>query len=166
MLAFVVGLNRPFCLEDMFPRLLSSRIPGGQGTIIRVPSWWHFALALPQRLTLTLVFALLRASLRQCVDSIARPFATAHRALACLLAVASRLHSRPRLALASRAHALPHHMPQAPIPWVSRWWLFQPHQRARRWRYLWLVQEQHPRPAALPLIRARGCSTVRLSSRR
>ncbi len=57
MLAFVVGLNRPFCLEDMFPRLLSSRIPGGQGTIIRVPSWWHFALALPQRLTLTLVFA-------------------------------------------------------------------------------------------------------------
>jgi len=64
------GLNRPFCLEYLFPRLLSSRIPGGQGTLIRVPSWWHFTLALSQRLVSTLVFALLRASLRRCVDSV------------------------------------------------------------------------------------------------
>ncbi len=43
MLAFV-GLNRPFCPEELFPRILSSRIPGGQGTLIRVPSWRHCSL--------------------------------------------------------------------------------------------------------------------------
>ena len=65
----------------------------------------------------------------------ARPLATMHRALACLSAAASR-HD------AFCAHTPPRHMPQAPTPWVSRWWLFQPHQRARCWQCLWLLREQ------------------------
>ena len=40
-----VGLNRPFQLENFHRRRLPSRIPGGQGALIRVPSWQRIALA-------------------------------------------------------------------------------------------------------------------------
>jgi len=113
----VLGLNRSFRLENLLPRRLPSRIPAGQGSLFRVPSWRRIALA----------FALVGAPLWHlvhapgpsfrvstlaaapvvCARLLSGPFAVAHRARPvaapqrvrpCLFSAASRLRAWPGLA--------------------------------------------------------------------
>ena len=58
-----------------------------------------------------------------------------------------------------------HHMPWAPTPRTLQRWLYQPRQQIRRQQGPRPWQVQHPRLAALPLIRACQHPGVRLPSR-
>jgi hypothetical protein len=149
VLAFV-GLNRPFCLEDMLPEILSSRFPGGQGALIRVPSCSlcrnasppHCRSAspplscLPSSGFLAAMHRLHCSPFRDSTSSSCLPSRSG----------ISILDFTPGLALRWRFVPTPYLAicPRAPTPRVSRWWLFQPHQRTRCRRCLRLVQVRRP----------------------